>query len=213
MVRACLATAIAASVGCQSLPAVVPTAPTAAAAPVAAFLQLDAGGPDYLTGRASIGVTARDAGGVRIDAPVSCQAVAGELVPSTFRTLGAGTAVLTLSGTTAPTAVRCSSGDVSRSVDVDLSAWAVDLRFHDHVGADSRVLVMPIARIRGVPVTRLTIAWGDGTTEASPFLPLGEPWDPVHRYATTGIYQTTVRIEWADGAAAVVRSLAGGPVR
>lgn len=198
----------------------LPAAPTpitdtpVAAPPAIAIEVLPGSSVDFATGTAQIGVRARAADGTLTRADVTCTATSGRLLPARFDPfLRPGTE---LALTTVPTRVTCAAGALQDRVDVDMSAWSIDLLGHDWVGrgagaGESRVTLGSRQRIARIPVTGLTIAWGDGTVEPWPFVPLETPGTRIHRYARAGLYTVTARIEWPEGVFERRFSLPGGP--
>lgn len=201
--------------GCAYVAPLSPTSPTAVAiAPAIVALELAAvGEPDFLTGTMQIGVRTRDASGQLAAADVSCVTSAGHVLPARFNTRTV--VALELQAQTRAR-LSCSSGELVDAIDVDLSAWIVDLNANQYVSlgdgaGESRIHVAPRQRIAGVTPTRVTLDWGDGAVEILPYVPASTTGTRFHRYRAPGHYVVTGRIEWPGGAYERRLTVFGGP--
>lgn len=194
-----------------------PTAPTpiAAAQPTRDVyaLELITGAPDLL-GVARLGVRTRDIDGVIIGADVQCSTSAGRVLPARFNSGSRG--AFELDSTTTRARVSCRAGDAQDTIDVDMSAWDVEFLGATHeavgeLGGLNRVLIAPAKRIDGVPLTRVSLAWGDGAVDVSPIIPLSTPALLQHRYGRAGLYVITAAVAWADGTTTRQITIFGGP--
>lgn len=181
-------------------PLPAPTAPTpnVAAAPAPAIaLEVLPSSPDYATGTAQIGVRTRAADGSVTHADVTCTSTSGRVLPARFDPRSQGGTEL--AQTTVPTRVTCTAGVLEDGVDVDMSAWHLDVLQNTFIpsgdgAGETRLLLMPRPRIANAPATRLTIDWGDGAVEISPFVPLTSNATMMHRYRVAGLYLAKGRI-------------------
>lgn len=194
---------------CEQL--ATPTAPSVSSSPafmasgaVIALELLPGAGPDFTSGTGLIGVRARNADGDIVAADVACTSTTGTLLPARFSTrTQPGTE---LAGARTLATVRCSSGAIAAETSIDLSAWHVDFATNDYstqpegTGGMNRVLLASRQRIAGVPLTRVSLDWGDGAIEVSRTIPLMATPTMYHRYAAPGIYVATARVEWPGGA-------------
>lgn len=207
-----------ATAACETVP--TPTAPTgpqvSSFRPSVYVLELQAPrSPDFASGVAVIAVRTRDVSGNLVGADVTCTTTSGLLFPARFDSSYRPT--IELVSTTVPARVSCSSGVASATVDVDMSAWGIDLGSQEYDpgpgprAGETRVLLMPRQRIAGVEVLRLSIAWGDGTESISPLAPASTMAQLTHRYRTPGLRTATARVEWAGGAFERRFTLFGGP--
>lgn len=192
-----------------------PTAPPATAKSVVYAIELQAPrAPDFASGAGVIGVRTRDVSGDLVGADVSCTTTSGLLFPARFDSTFRPT--IELVSTTVPARVRCASGDIEASIHVDMSAWGVDLGVQEYDpsgprAGETRVLLLPRQRIAGVEAVRLAIAWGDGSSDVSPFTPPSNPAQFRHRYRASGFHLATARIEWPGGAVDRRLTVFGGP--
>lgn len=195
-----------------------PTAPsswTPATPGPAIVLQLTPAAPDPASGVAHLGIRAIAADGNDTHADVRCSASSGRVTPAQFDPRSRG--ALELSETTIVSRVSCSAGDITASIDVDMSAWWIDLGGNKYVpigdgAGESRVTVSPKQRIRSIEATRVQLDWGDGTPiEVLPYVPASTPATRFHAYRRSGSYVITGRIEWPGGAHERRLSVLGGP--
>lgn len=210
-------TLLLALVGCAYVPP-SPTEPTAiaAAAPPAVFAieLLTSGRPNFDTGSMQIAIRTRDVTGELTSADVSCSSTSGVLFPARFDSKSRASFELTR--TTISSTVICASRDVTARLDVDMSAWSPEIQTNEFVGAGSlagltRVLILPVPHIKGVPLTRVALDWGDGTVEESSWLPLEATPTMLHRYQSPGRFHGVAKLEWPGGSTQREFTILGGP--
>lgn len=195
-----------------------PTAPTplvTSATSTAVAIRIT-GAQLYMSTVGGVTVGARDDQGTRIEADIICEPSSGQLTPSRFRTVHAADRLLELTDTTSVTTIKCRSGSVESSAEIDMLAWHLRLLrpSWDAPGPFAgltTIQVWPDRRMPGVMPSRLSIDWGDGNSEDAPFVPLETAWGPSHRYARNGMFMATVRLEWPGGAVEARQILQGGP--
>ncbi|MDP2319586.1 MAG: hypothetical protein Q8O42_09650 [Acidobacteriota bacterium] len=196
---------------CAYAPGQLPATPTAASevsrAPVSFTIDALAQA-DRRAAFVHLRAWAEDGRHAELDA--TCASDRGAFEQSRARVLR-GPALLKLTGSVALTTITCRTDNgLSASTQVDLSAWALEIRNVEDalLGGDRSVTRVALEAVAfGWPVTPLTLRqvdWGDGVIELwQGHLAQSAHLTLVHTYARAGSFLVVPRVAWSGGEAAL----------